>query len=80
VGKRIVDTWRADGFVILPAYRPKIWRRPWAKYTSATDYDQNLHRDYLNQTVAVAGRGCRTRLPDGWCGRRSPPPLRRGGG
>ena len=25
----------------------------WAKYTGATDYDQDLHRDYLNQTVLV---------------------------
>lgn len=25
----------------------------WAKYTGAADYDQNLHRDYLNHTVLV---------------------------
>jgi len=25
----------------------------WAKYTAAADYDQNLHRDYLNHTVLV---------------------------
>jgi hypothetical protein len=25
----------------------------WAKYTGAADYDQALHRDYLNQTVLV---------------------------
>ena len=23
---------------------------PWAKYTGAADYDQELHRDYLNRT------------------------------
>jgi hypothetical protein len=25
----------------------------WAKYTGATDYDQPLHRDYLNHTLTV---------------------------
>lgn len=25
----------------------------WAKYTGAADYDQNLHRDYLNHTILV---------------------------
>ncbi|MGW7681159.1 phytanoyl-CoA dioxygenase family protein [Kribbella sp. NPDC054772] len=25
----------------------------WAKYTGATSYDQELHRDYLNQTIVV---------------------------
>ena len=25
----------------------------WAKYTGAADYDQSLHRDYLNQTLMV---------------------------
>jgi hypothetical protein len=25
----------------------------WAKYTGATDYDQDLHRDYLNHTLLV---------------------------
>jgi hypothetical protein len=25
----------------------------WAKYTGATNYDQDLHRDYLNHTVLV---------------------------
>ncbi|HEX6451685.1 MAG TPA: phytanoyl-CoA dioxygenase family protein [Trebonia sp.] len=25
----------------------------WAKYTGAADYDQHLHRDYLNQTLMV---------------------------
>ena len=25
----------------------------WAKYTGAADYDQPLHRDYLNQTLLV---------------------------
>jgi ectoine hydroxylase-related dioxygenase (phytanoyl-CoA dioxygenase family) len=25
----------------------------WAKYTGATSYDQDLHRDYLNQTILV---------------------------
>ncbi|WP_432884257.1 phytanoyl-CoA dioxygenase family protein [Kribbella sp. CA-245084] len=25
----------------------------WAKYTGATSYDQELHRDYLNQTILV---------------------------
>jgi hypothetical protein len=25
----------------------------WAKYTDATSYDQELHRDYLNQTILV---------------------------
>ncbi len=27
----------------------------WAKYTGAADYDQALHRDYLNHTVLVPG-------------------------
>jgi len=33
----------------------------WAKYTGACDYDQDLHRDYLNHTVLVPSRtpGCR---------------------
>ena len=33
----------------------------WAKYTGACDYDQALHRDYLNHTVLVPSRtpGCR---------------------
>jgi len=32
----------------------------WAKYTGAADYDQSLHRDYLNHTVLVpaAQPGC----------------------
>ena len=32
----------------------------WAKYTGAADYDQNLHRDYLNHTLLVptAEPGC----------------------
>jgi hypothetical protein len=32
----------------------------WAKYTGACDYDQDLHRDYLNHTVLVPSRtpGC----------------------
>lgn len=25
----------------------------WAKYTGAADYDQGLHRDYLNHTILV---------------------------
>jgi hypothetical protein len=25
----------------------------WAKYTGATSYDQDLHRNYLNQTLLV---------------------------
>src|SRR5580698_9083140 len=25
----------------------------WAKYTGAADYEQNLHRDYLNHTILV---------------------------
>lgn len=33
----------------------------WAKYTGACDYDQDLHRDYLNHTVLVPSTtpGCR---------------------
>lgn len=33
----------------------------WAKYTGACDYDQDLHRDYLNHTLLVPGAapGCR---------------------
>lgn len=33
----------------------------WAKYTGACDYDQDLHRDYLNHTILVPTtvRGCR---------------------
>ena len=33
----------------------------WAKYTGACDYDQDLHRDYLNHTVLVPSvtPGCR---------------------
>jgi hypothetical protein len=33
----------------------------WAKYTGACDYDQHLHRDYLNHTVLVPSTtpGCR---------------------
>jgi hypothetical protein len=127
--KRIVDTWRSDGFVILPGYlsaedlapalgelesmfptpegfhdgtdsrraryvhdefdgidvfpfastelsllavHPRVIQlaeellgepdlriysaEAWAKYTGATDYDQDLHRDYLNQTVLVPSR------------------------
>lgn len=30
--------------------------RAWAKYTGAADYDQVLHRDYLNHTVLVPAR------------------------
>jgi hypothetical protein len=26
----------------------------WAKYTGATNYDQDLHRDYLNHTILVS--------------------------
>jgi hypothetical protein len=29
----------------------------WAKYTGANDYDQELHRDYLNHTLVVPTRG-----------------------
>jgi hypothetical protein len=28
----------------------------WAKYTGAADYDQDLHRDYLNHTVLVPSK------------------------
>ena len=28
----------------------------WAKYTGASSYDQELHRDYLNQTILVPSR------------------------
>lgn len=33
----------------------------WAKYTGACDYDQDLHRDYLNHTILVptTTQGCR---------------------
>ena len=33
----------------------------WAKYTGACDYDQDLHRDYLNHTILVPSTtpGCR---------------------
>jgi hypothetical protein len=33
----------------------------WAKYTGACDYDQDLHRDYLNHTILVpsSAAGCR---------------------
>jgi hypothetical protein len=33
----------------------------WAKYTGACDYDQDLHRDYLNHTILVpsSAPGCR---------------------
>jgi hypothetical protein len=33
----------------------------WAKYTGACDYDQHLHRDYLNHTILVPSTtpGCR---------------------
>lgn len=33
----------------------------WAKYTGACDYDQDLHRDYLNHTILVptSTSGCR---------------------
>lgn len=33
----------------------------WAKFTGACDYDQDLHRDYLNHTVLVPTTtpGCR---------------------
>jgi Phytanoyl-CoA dioxygenase (PhyH) len=31
----------------------------WAKYTGAADYDQALHRDYLNHTALVPSPACR---------------------
>jgi hypothetical protein len=33
----------------------------WAKYTGAADYDQDLHRDYLNHTVVVPSEALRYR-------------------
>ena len=59
--------WDQDGFAVLPAYLSASDLRlglselrllfpsaeAWAKFTGAADYEQELHRDYLNHTVVV---------------------------
>jgi hypothetical protein len=50
VSDRVVDlaeTLLADGDLRISS------AEAWAKYTGAADYDQPLHRDYLNQTLMV---------------------------
>jgi hypothetical protein len=49
----------------MPGWRQNLLRRrgaarissaeAWAKYTGAADYDQPLHRDYLNTEATLAG-------------------------
>jgi hypothetical protein len=52
---RLAETLLGDGDIHLYA------AEAWAKYTGACDYDQDLHRDYLNHTILVPSTtpGCR---------------------
>jgi len=44
----VAETLLADGDLRISS------AEAWAKYTGAADYDQPLHRDYLNHTLMVA--------------------------